>query len=404
MRGSRRTPEKRDEGSLPRDPIRIAALMEAATVTGPAKNLIRFAQDNRNQVDIRIFTFMRGTEQRSNATNPFIDAARTAGLSVEVIPEKRRLDLGVLAHLKQRFAAWQPEVVQTHSVKSHFLMAMMGRPRPWIAFHHGYTNENFKMRAYNALDRYSLRQSDRTVTVCEAFMPQLARCGVARSRVDILHNSVNPAWAAGPEEIEALRAAMNLTASVVRILAVGRLSQEKGHAVLIEAAGEVRRLRPDLAFEVLLAGDGPLRDELVALAKMKGVESIVRFVGQVKNVKAFFGVADLAVVPSFSEGSPNVVLEAMAARVPLIATSVGGVPEILRERVTALLVPPGNPASMAAAMVEMIDNRELRLRLAERAREHVTAEFSPARYDARLLAVYEKALAAPTPRLTRLVP
>jgi glycosyltransferase involved in cell wall biosynthesis len=368
--------------------------MEASTVTGPAKNLIRFAQENR-QVDVRIFTFVRGGAHGPNATNPFIDAARTARLPVEVIPERRRFDLGVLAHLRQRFAAWQPEVVQTHSVKSHFLMALMGRPRPWITFHHGYTNENLKMRAYNALDRYSLRHSDRTVTVCEAFVPALARCGVARNRVDILHNSVDPAWGAVPEEIEALRTSMNLTPGVVRILAVGRLSQEKGHAILIEAAGDVKRQRPDLAFEVLLAGDGPLRDKLVVLAKTQGVEIIVRFVGQVKNVKAFFGVADLAVLPSFSEGSPNVVLEAMAAHVPLIATSVGGVPEILQDRETALLVPPGNPAAMASAMAEMIDNRELRLRLADRAREHVTAEFTTARYDARLLAVYEKALAAP---------
>ncbi|MGA7414819.1 MAG: glycosyltransferase family 4 protein, partial [Bryobacteraceae bacterium] len=201
---------------MPGDPLRIAALMEAATVTGPAKNLIRFARENRHRVDIHIFTFVRVSQSPSAVTNPFIDAARTADVQVHVIQEKRRFDLGVLAQLKQLFAMYQPDVVQTHSVKSHFLLAMLGHPRPWVAFHHGYTAENFKMRVYNALDRYSLRRSDRMVTVCEAFVPQLERCGVPRGRADILHNSIDPAWSPSPDEIQELRTALNMAPGVVR--------------------------------------------------------------------------------------------------------------------------------------------------------------------------------------------
>lgn len=368
--------------------------MEAATVTGPAKNLIRFASENRRLVDIRIFTFVRGSQSAPIATNPFIEAARTANLQVQVIPERRRFDLAVLTQLKQLFAEYQPEVVQTHSVKSHFLLAILGAPRPWIAFHHGYTDENLKMRAYNALDRYSLRKSDRIVTVCEAFIPELRRSGVARDRVDILHNSIDPAWRPLPDEIQELRKSLNLAPGVLRILAIGRLSKEKGHATLIKAVAEVKKRRPDLAVEVLLVGDGPLRASLNELAKAEGMESVFRFVGQVRNVKAFFGVADLLAVPSFSEGSPNVVLEAMAAGAPMVATRVGGVPEILRDRETGLLVPAGDCDAMATAIVELIDSSELRLRLAARAHDRVATEFTPAKYDARLMAVYDKALNA----------
>ena len=379
---------------MPRDPIRIAALREAATVTGPAKNLIRFAQENRHLVDIRIFTFMRGGHAAPGVTNPFIDAARNADLQVHVIPEKRRFDLGVIAQLKRLFAAHQPQLVQTHSVKSHVLLALLGKPRPWIAFHHGYTDENYKMRAYNALDRYSLRHSDRMVTVCEAFIPELERCGVARDKASVLHNSIHPAWGASAEETEELRSSLRLTSGVLRILTIGRLSKEKGHATLIKAAAEVTRQRPDLALEILLVGDGPLRESLIALAKAETIEKAIRFVGQVSNVKPFFGVADIMVLPSFSEGSPNVVLEAMAARVPVVATRTGGVPEIIRDRETALLVPTGNSTAMASALVELIDSEELRLRLAGRARDHVAAEFTPAQYDARLMAVYHETLRA----------
>lgn len=382
--------------------------MEAATVTGPAKNLIRFASENRHIVDIRILTFMRG-QDAPTATNPFIDAARTAGLQVHVVAEKRRFDLGVLACLKQRFAEHQPQVVQTHSVKSHFLLALLGYPRPWIAFHHGYTNENLKMRAYNALDRYSLRKADRVVTVCEAFIPELVRCGVARGlvaitkadlvadRVSILHNSIDPGWGPSPDETQELRTSLGLAPGVVRILAVGRLSTEKGHATLIKAVAEVKRRRPDLAFEVLLVGEGPLRDSLKELAKAERTGSVIRFVGQVRNVRPFYGVADIVVLPSHSEGSPNVVLEAMAARVSLIATKVGGVPEIVRDRETALLVQPGNAGAMAAALVELMDNGQLRTQLSARAHDHVAAEFTPGQYDARLIAAYHKILAPNEP-------
>ncbi len=365
--------------------------MEAATVTGPAKNLIRFARENRRIVDLRILTFVRG-QSAPTATHPFIDAARTADLQVHVITEKRRFDLGVLAQLRQLFAEQQPQVIQTHSVKSHFLLALLGCPRPWIAFHHGYTNENLKMRVYNALDRYSLRKADRVVTVCEAFVPELVRCGVARDRVSILHNSIDPAWGPSPEEIQELRMSLGLAPGVLRILAIGRLSTEKGHATLINAAAEVKRRRLDLAFEVLLAGDGPLRDSLKELAKAERTGSVIRFVGQVRDVRPFYGVADIVVLPSLSEGSPNVVLEAMAARVPLIAAKVGGVPEIVRDRETALLVPPGNAGAMAAALVELMDNSELRTQLAAQAHDHVAAEFAPSQYDARLSAVYQKVL------------
>ncbi len=366
--------------------------MEAATVTGPAKNLIRFAQENRHLVDIRIFTFVRGNQAASTVTNPFIDAARKADLQVQVIPEKRRFDLGVLAQLKQLFADHRPEVVQTHSVKSHFLLALLGSPRPWIAFHHGYTDENLKMRVYNALDRYNLRRSDRVVTVCQAFVPQLERCGVPRDRVSILHNSIDPSWGPSPDEVEELCTSLRLAPGVVRILSIGRLSKEKGHPTLIKAVAEVKRRRPDLVFEVLLAGDGPLFASLKELAKAEALESTIRFVGQVRNARPFYGVADVMVLPSLSEGSPNVVLEAMAARLPMVATRVGGVPEIVRDRETALLVPPGNAGAMAAALLELIDSGELRLRIATQAHDHLVAEFTPAQYDARLMAVYQQVL------------
>jgi len=159
---------------------RVVAVIEAVTVTGPAKNLLRFAARARSSTaaEISILTF-----NRSQQSNPFLDAARSAGLEADVIDERFRFDPGVMGQLTALLQRRSPDIVQTHGVKAHFLVRAGGLARryPWIAFHHGYTAEDLKMRLYNQLDRWSLPGADRVVTVCTPFAEALARRGVPPS-------------------------------------------------------------------------------------------------------------------------------------------------------------------------------------------------------------------------------
>ncbi len=371
---------------------RILAIVEAKTVTGPAKNLIRFASENRDRLDFHFVTYARAkseTEAKEH-TNVFIDAVRKAGIPISVLWERGRFDRNVLGQLLASIRSLEPQYVQTHSVKSHFLLSRIRKAigAPWIAFHHGYTDEDLKMRLFNRMDRLSLPKAAAVVTVCEAFARDLERYGIARRRIHVLHNSLDPAWAqrAGlTDEASAVRASLPDGGKAPVLLCVGRFSKEKGHAVLIEA---LQRQKPG-SFSALLIGDGPLRKSVEEQVRSSHLESSVVFVGQMRDVRGYFAAADMFILPSLSEGSPNVLLEAMSAGVPIVATDVGGVAEIVSNNETALIVPGGQAVPLAAAIERLLEDNVLARELAARARQRLAEHFTPGNYDARLFAIYE---------------
>jgi glycosyltransferase involved in cell wall biosynthesis len=383
---------------------RIVAVVEAKSVTGPAKNLIRFASENRQDLQFHFVTYARaGSESEAKAyTNVFIEASRNAGIPVSIVWERSRFDRNVLKQLAEVVEVQQPHYIQTHSVKSHFLLSRLRKtiPVPWIAFHHGYTNEDLKMWLFNQMDRFSLPTAAAVVTVCDAFAKDIERYGIARERIHVLHNSLDPSWAerAGlAEEAARIRAGLPSNGQGRVILCVGRFSKEKGHAVLIEAAQVLRA--GGGAFTVLLIGDGPLRKQTEALVQSKGLESTIVFVGQQRDVCPYFAASDMLVLPSRSEGSPNVILEAMAAQLPIVATKVGGVPEIVVNGESGLLVSSGSPPELAAAMKRLIENTRLAQTLACQAHRRLKERFSPDQYDATLFGIYDAVSAVKNERV-----
>lgn len=372
-------------------PIRVVALVEAVSVTGPMKNLLAFcrAAQPEGEIELSIAAFVRG-----EASNPFLDAVREAGVPLDVIRERGRFDRSVIAAIAEILDRRRPHLLQTHAVKSHFLARYGGFARrvAWIAFHHGYTSEDLKMRLYIQLDRWSLRAARRVITVCGPFADELAQTGVRRERIQIIPNAVAPPPPVRAEEIESLRRRFDLSGSSRIVLAIGRFSSEKGHADLLAALAILARDRPDLAPCLLLAGDGIERANLERMAASCGHRVI--FAGHQGNVWPFLALADLLVLPSRSEGSPNVLLEAMAAGVPVVATGVGGVPESVENGSSAWLVPPRAPAALAAALAEALDRPDVARQFAANAAARVAAHFSPHIRHQTLLAMYRSAASA----------
>jgi len=369
---------------------RVLVFMEAHRLTGPAKNLLEVAGVAGSQVRFEVATFVRGG---GPARNPFLEACAQAGMTVHAIRERRAGDFGVLAQMRRLARARTPDLVQTHSVKSHFLVrwsGLAGRHR-WIAFHHGYTSTNRRMALYNRLDRFSLPAAERVVTVCAAFARELERAGVARERLVVRHNSVR-AWApVAAEEVARLRAAMELPPAARVLLAVGRLSREKGHADLLQAMAWIHAHQPRPELHLVLVGDGPEKERLQAAARQAGIAAQVRFAGQQPQVQPFYGLAEAVVIPSHSEGSPNVLLEAMAAGLPIAATAVGGIPEIVTDGREALLVPSQAPREMAQALLRLLADGELRQQLGARAQARA-AEHSPQAHGYALVELYQSLL------------
>ena len=176
------------------------------------------------------------------------------------------------------------------------------------------------------------------------------------------------------------------------VLAVGRVSQEKGHADLIRAAAVLEAMSGAPRFRVVLVGDGPERERLAQLASQLGIEKRIVFAGFQRDTKPYYAMATAMAVPSYSEGSPNVVLEAMAAGLPIAANAVGGVPEILEENVTGLMVPPHDLEAMAKVLVRILSDAELRARLGAAARARTESSHTPEAYRRTLVEFYQNTL------------
>ena len=371
-------------------------MMEASTVTGPAKNILGFCrwlrtpEGARNRLNVAIATFTRnaGADHRA-----FADAVRDAGVDLHVIHERYRYDPGVMPQIREIAAKSEPDIIQSHNNKSHLLVKLLPELRRrhlWFAFHHGDAYPDFKQRLFNQVDRVSLRSADRVVTVCQAFMPRLAACGVTSDRIRILHNSVMPFSPVSDSERAELRSRLGIGADEAVVLAIGRFSREKGHAVLLHALQQLRSI--PRKWKLVLVGMGPEHDTLLRLTRSLGLSERVLFAGSHADVQPFYATADVFALPSLSEGSSNVLLEAMAAKVPIAATKAGGNPEIILHNETGLLVPIGDPQSLASAIAQLLAQPDLASRFAEAAFARATHEFSVEHYRRRLLGFYAEAL------------
>jgi glycosyltransferase involved in cell wall biosynthesis len=381
--------------------LRVLSIVEALTVTGPVKPLLMFAPLARAGVSghSRVFHTMMTTRRTgtSGDQDPLHVAAVAAGLEFVPIQERTAFDPGVLAGMAHAIRKVRPHIIETHDCKSHFLLLLLRSRYPefgdagWIAFHHGYTRTSWKILLYQQLDRLTLPRADRVVTLCEPFATMLVERGVSKSRLSIISNAITAPPPPPREAVVAARAALNIGADELVILSVGRLSSEKGQDDLLEAFAQVRAAHPRQLLRLVLVGDGPDKNNLLTRAASHGDRVI--FTGHLSDPWPLFHAADIFALPSHSEGSPLVILEAMAAAMPIVSTAVGGIPETLTDGATALLVPPRQPPALTAALNRMVEDKALRQRLGA-AGLAALAEFSPSSYADKLLRIYEAVLDA----------
>jgi glycosyltransferase involved in cell wall biosynthesis len=371
-------------------------LLDDTVVSGkvkPVLTLAGYARDHRESqpsLEISMLTFVRGESDPE-----FVRALARDGFAIDVVRERRRFDLGVFRQLREIVARRKPHVLWTHGAKTHFLVRVAGlhRDAAWVASHHGYTATSLTWRLYDQLDRWSLRGADSVIAACEAFAVDLhTRLRIPKARLSVHRSPIAiDSTLATRAEHPSIRAALGLPANARIVLSVGRLSKEKAHADLIRAMPMVKR---DCNFPVALVivGDGPEERRLESLSAQLGVAGAVHLAGYQDDVSPYYEAADVFALTSSSEGSPNVLLEAMDAGVPILATSVGGVVEIIRHREEGWLVESGDVEAIARGLVALLVNPALGEALRLGARRSLAA-YAPERYYVGVRSVFEKARA-----------
>jgi glycosyltransferase involved in cell wall biosynthesis len=238
-----------------------------------------------------------------------------------------------------------PDVVHTHGYRSDVIVSRALSPRSCglVSTAHGFTLGGAKNRFFERLQRRAYRRFDAVVAVSRSVEQRLAEAGVEEARLHLVPN----AWVPTPTALDRVSARQELGLPQESVLAgwVGRLSPEKGADVLIDA---IARLE-DVPVDFVIVGDGPERSSLAAQARALGVSDRLHWPGAVARAGRLFRAFDLFVLSSRTEGTPIVLFEAMEAGVPIVATRVGGVPDVLSPR-EAILVPPSDPAALADAI------------------------------------------------------
>lgn len=377
--GATVTTERR---AVPGDPpIRVLVILEAATIDGVAKPILEFAREAARLgpetaiLEVSLAAFNR---RRPELDHRFVRAVQECGSPLIVIHERHVFDFGVIPQLRATVQRCQPDVIWTNGVKTHLLVRLAGlhKGRRWLAFHHGYTATNLKIRLYNQLNRWSLRAAGQVATVCVVFAADLERSGVEPERICVQRLPFRPFSAVAPDRAVRLRRELGLHAGTSVLVSIGRLSKEKGHADLVRAVARLRHRARDLPCCLLVVGNGPEQSGLTRLCRKLGLTGEVRLVGYQEDVRPYLALADVFVLPSHSEGSPNALLEAMAVGVPVVATSVGGIPDMVESEKNALLVEDRDVSGLAEAIERILRDLQLRERLTSAGYE-VIARYAP---------------------------
>lgn len=352
----------------PSDRLQILVLLEAARLNGPAKNLLYALQYLPNYYSVAFAVFSRN----GGSPTEFHQALESAGYRVLVIRERFRWDPIAAFDLFRAIGFWKPNVVQVHNTKSR-LFVLLGRLTgcvkkvPLVFCFHGETAVNKLQLIYNALDRRLYRFADRVLVVDESQVSVVKAWGVREGAIRLVPNAIpsheNRRW---------------YRKARLTIVCISRLSYEKGVDLLLEAIRIVGQLQPG-AFNVKVFGEGPEESRLRELSRSLGIAEAVQFMGHCTDHEQLYQSADLVVIPSRSEGMPNVLLEATARGIPVVATKVGGIPQIVRDGDTGMLVPVGDIAKLANAMVAVLRDPEQAFAMAEKAREEVLSTRSPQR-------------------------
>jgi len=365
-------------------PIRVAHVVGSTGLYGAERwilALLRYLAPDR--VQAAVVNLVDEPGQSSDV----IGAAAQRGIRAVDLYTGGRFNPAGIFRLARFIGESDYDIIHSHGYKADVLGLLAARLRGAriVSTPHGWSKEQDKrLSLYESLDRLALRLVDYACPLSPELGDDLRSMGVPQRKIRMVLNAVDV------DEVDEIAPAMERRPGETVVGYMGQLIRRKNLDCLITAFGRVAAERADV--QLTIVGDGPLSGEMRASLARIGLSRRVRFTGYRADGVAMLKTFDVLVLPSWLEGIPRCVMEAMAAGVPVLASDIAGNRALIEDGETGLLFPPDDPARLAKAIVSMIEQPERAKTMAGRARTKIERSFSAQRMADEYAALYEECL------------
>jgi glycosyltransferase involved in cell wall biosynthesis len=385
--------------------LTVLAFRSSAVFAGPERYLVELVSPLAD-LDFRLEVLALYRRHPADPPlHPLVARFREGGWPAEQWPDPWPLSVHTVFHLAQRLRSEPYALLHCQDYKTDLIGGLAAHQArvPAVATVHGHLQTTWRLRTYRLIDLVALRLFGRVIAVSEALRQELLAAGLAPDRVVTVHNGLDVARFETGEAGKSVIRDQEIRKPTPRfpdspipwfpdptIAVFGRLDPQKGQRAFLLAARQVHATRPDARF--VLVGDGPDRARLEQLSEQLGIANHVHFAGHQADVAGWLQYSDVVVLPSWREGLPYVLLEALALARPVVATAVGGIPEVIGDGAHGRLVAPGNLGELAQAMLWMLDHPAEAAAMGEQGRRRVLAEFTAGCMARQTANVYRTAL------------
>ena len=300
---------------------------------------------------------------------PFAGLCREEGITTHEVVMRHKLDLATVAPIRRLIREQNIDIVHTHGVRANLVARMAGRAEnvPVATTFHSVLRYDYSSSAEalvaRALTRLTNNRTDTFIAISGAIKEDLVSMGVSPQRIQVIYNGLDVSLLTPGDSPDIVRENLGITPGQRVVAMVGRLHVVKGHIFLLQAAQRIITQHDNVVF--LLVGEGPERRTIERTIRELGLEDKVVMTGFYPNMSELYPIMDMLCLPSLMEGMGLVLLEAMYFGVPVVATQVGGIPEVIIDGESGLLVDPGNSEALTMAITWLLDSPDLQRQLIE---------------------------------------
>ena len=362
---------------------KVLIIIDSAAIGGPGKGIFQLIDNAPNEkFDYVLCNF----KYRKPTNTEFIDEAVRRGYKLTLLTQRFRFDPAPVFEVSKLITVSKITHIQTHGYKGHAIAFLLSRFKkiPWIAFTHGWTSEDLKVKIYQFVERRLVKYADVAVCVSPLLINVVRKIRGEKRDTRLILNAV-----AEPKDLdrnigEKVRSEYNVPNNCLLMACIGRLSPEKGQLILLKALARLKEFN----FYLILLGDGPQRRNLEKAAIDLGLRDKVSFLGYRSNLHNFYQAIELLVIPSLSEGLPNVLLEAMSYSIPVITTDVGAVPLVIEDERNGWMCQSGSSDILFEEIKSVLSNKDLKA-MGESGRKSLYPKFSIKERISKILDLYQ---------------